>query len=118
MDNFNVFSFLFVLILMMIGAVGHWVHKKLRKEVQGTLLDYIFADYPGRSASVLGVFLVSSATVGATTVSAIVDPFMLWDQLVTTRSIPSICAAGIGAALTHGWSFNSGINKGAKNGIE
>jgi hypothetical protein len=117
METFNLFSFLFVLALMFLGAVAHWLHKKLRREVQGSIVDYFVADYPGRSASVIVVFIGSAAGVGFTDIAHIIEPSMLWEQLRTTHTIPSICAAAIGGALTWGWSFDSGINKGASDGL-
>jgi len=108
----NILSFLLVFFLMLIGAIAHWVKKKHRKEIEGTLVDYFFADYPGRSASVLSIFVVTAATASATDASAIVDPVMLWHELATTYNIPTISMFAIGGALQSGWSFDSAINKG------
>jgi len=109
----NILSFVLVFFLMLIGAIAHWIKKKHRKEIEGTLVDYFFADYPGRSASVLSIFVVTAATASATDASAIVDPVMLWHELSTTYNIPTISVFAIGGALQSGWSFDSMINKGA-----
>jgi len=111
----NILSFILLFCIMLIGAVAHWVKKKVRGEVRGTLLDYFVADYPGRSASVLSMFIATAAVAASTDASAIVDPIMLWEQLRTTYTIPSISWFAMGGALSTGWSFDSGINKGGPN---
>jgi hypothetical protein len=110
----NLLTFLLLFILMCIGAVSHWIKKKVRKEVQGNIVDYFIADYPGRSASVIGIFIVTAATASATDASAIVDPIMLWHQIVTTYNIPTISMFALGGALQSGWSFDSAINRGGE----
>ena len=111
----NILSFVLMFILMMIGSVAHWTKKKIRKEVAGNIVDYYFADYPGRSISVIGVLLASAATAATSAASAIVDPMMLWHELATSYTIPSISFAAIGGALSWGWMFDSGLNKGASH---
>jgi hypothetical protein len=111
----NLLSFALLFFLMFTGAVAHWAKKKLRGELHGSLLDYFVADYPGRSVSVFGVFLVTATSAASTDASAIVDPIMLWTELVTSYTIPSISWFALGSALATGWMFDSGINKGAVN---
>ena len=110
----NILSFLIIFSLMLIGAVAHWAKKKMRKEVSGNIVDYFFADYPGRSVSVIGVLLASASAAATSEASTIIDPFMLWHEIVTNYTIPSISWLAIGGALTWGWTFDSGINKGAQ----
>lgn len=110
----NIFSFLLLFFLMLCGAIAHWINKKLRKEIEGTLIDYFIADYPGRSASVISVLIVTSFAASATDASAIVDPMMLWHELSTTYNIPTISMFAIGGALQSGWSFDSALNRGNK----
>lgn len=110
----NVISFLIIFSLMLAGAIGHWVKKKLRKEISGNIIDYFFADYPGRSVSVIGALLVSAVGAASSEASTIIDPAMLWNQLTTTYTIPTVSWFAIGGALTWGWTFDSGINKGSK----
>ena len=111
----NLYSFALIFALQMIGSVSHWISKKSRKEVVGSIIDYYLADYPGRSLSVIAVFAASSAAAASSSASAIIDPVMLWDQIVHYHTIPDVCVAAIGSALAWGWTFDSGINKGAKS---
>jgi len=109
----NVLSFLLLFTLMLVGAISHWVKKKSRKEVEGTILDYFFADYPGRSASVIAILFASAAGAATGDASSIVDPTMLWNELVQHYTIPTISWMAIGGALSWGWQFDSAVNKGS-----
>lgn len=108
----NIFSFALLFLLLVAGAIAHWVKKKMRGEIGGSLLDYFIADYPGRSVSVLGVLLFTATTTAASTAGAIVDPLILWQELITTYRIPSVSVLAIGGSLATGWAFDSGLNKG------
>lgn len=109
----NVISFLIIFTLMLIGAVAHWAKKKLRNEVTGNIVDYFIADYPGRSVSVLGVLIISAAGAATSEASAIIDPVMMWNEIVTNYTIPSVSWFALGGALSWGWMFDSGVNRGS-----
>lgn len=109
----NLLSFALVFVLMFIGAVAHWGKKKIRGEIGGSIIDYFIADYPGRSASVFSVFVLTATSAASTDASAIVDPLMLWAEIVAHYTIPTLSWYAIGGALASGWMFDSGINKGA-----
>lgn len=110
----NILSFLIIFALMIIGAVAHWMKKKARGEVNGSIIDYFYADYPGRSVSVIGLLLASAATAATSDASVIVDPIMIWGQLTQNYTIPSVSWVAMGGALSWGWAFDSGVNKGAE----
>lgn len=111
----NILSFVILFLFMLVGAIAHWVKKKLSGEIRGTLVDYFFSDYPGRSVSVLSVFIGTAFTVASTDASGIVDPIMLWEQVKATYTIPSVSWFALGGALSWGWSFDSAVNKGSKS---
>ena len=111
----NLYSFALFFILMFIGSVAHWAKKKARKEIAGNIIDYYLADYPGRSLSVIAVFAATAATAASSAASAIADPIMLWHEIIVNHTIPDVSFAAIGSALSWGWMFDSGLNKGASH---
>lgn len=110
----NLYSLSLVLALMVMGALAHWTKKKLFNEISGNLVDYLFMDYPGRTAAT-GTAIIAAAGAAAVSGAAdIIDPRLIWSMVQQTASLPAMSLFAIGGAFQSGWSFDSLLNKGGK----
>lgn len=109
----NLYSLVLVLALMLAGVVGHWVKKKARKEINGSLFDYLFLDNKVNSGVTGGSIMLAAMTASATGAADVIDPRLLWQMVTQTASIPAISLFALGAALQSGWQLDSMLNKGA-----
>lgn len=109
-DSINLYSFAFVLALMLLGAAIHWIKLRRSGRTTSTLLSYILTDNPGASAKAGGSIFVVAVAAAGTGVSDWIDPVMLWTVVRETHTMPSICFFGIGAALAGGYALDSGVN--------
>jgi len=109
-NSINLYSFAFVLFLMLLGASVHWLKLRHSGRTSSTLLAYIFTDNPAASAKAGGSIFVLAAVAAGTGVADWIDPVMLWVIVSETHTMPSICFFGIGAALAGGYMLDSGVN--------
>lgn len=109
-DSINLYSFAFVLFLMLLGAAVHWMKLRNSGRTNASLLAYIFTDNPAASAKAGGSIFALAALAAGTGVADWIDPVMLWTMAVETHTMPSICFFGIGSALSWGYIVDSGIN--------
>jgi hypothetical protein len=107
----NILPLLVFIAAALIGMVAHWYKKYKRGEVQGNLISYLLADYPGRSFSTL--LTIITIAFGAATTGAIdgLDLSVFWNMLLHGKAhIPTISV--VSSAFMLGWTLDSGINKG------
>jgi len=112
MESISLASFASFLVLSIFGAYLHYRKMVSTARHFGTLKDYLFADYPGRSASV-GVALIGTAWVSATSgMAGVLDPMVLYSFLAEGKlHIASINMAAL--AVGSGYAFDSALNKGS-----
>ena len=111
MQTLNIASFLIFTLAGFIGMAAHFAKKKKRGELQGRFVDYLVADYPGRTLSTVAVFLGASFTAATTGMLDGLDIERALDLAQLGQlHIPTINAL-VGAFML-GWMLDSGINKG------
>ena len=112
METISIASFASFLALSVAGA--YWHYRKVCRTGRhyGSLWDYLFADYPGRSGTV-GIMLVGSAWLTATSGTAdFINPLLVWELVRHGElHVPSIAVAYL--AVQSGYAFDSSINKGS-----
>lgn len=112
MTEISILSFLSFFVLSALGA--YWHYRKMRKTGRhnGTLFDYLFADYPGKSAAVWMALLGSSWAMATTGTADFINPELVWATLLAGKlHVPSIGVAAL--AVQSGYAFDSMLNKGA-----
>lgn len=111
MQSIDILSFVTFFILMLVGAYLHYI--KLCKQGRhfGGLVDYLVADYPGRTVSV-GIALLTASWAACTAgVADAINPELVWTMLMAGKiHIPSVTIA-VGAVVA-GAGFDSQLNKG------
>ena len=116
MNEVNVYSFLAVLFFQCVGVYVHWRKMKRGKRATGKFIDYMLADYPGRSVATF-VVLLGSAWISASSGTADnINPEVLWALLVNAK-LHGASINGIIAALTAGYAIDSIANKGEKESV-
>lgn len=108
--SINLYSFAFVLALMLLGAAIHWMKLRHSGRSTASLMEYIFTDNPMASAKAGGSIFVVAAAAAGTGAADWIDPVMLWTIVSETHTMPSICFFGIGAAIAGGYMMDSGVN--------
>ena len=111
MTEISVTSFLAFFILSVVGA--YWHYRKVRKTGRhdGTLIDYLLADHPQRSAYVWMALALSSWTAATSGVADFINPELVWTLLTQGKlHIPSISIMVV--AVQSGYQFDSWLNKG------
>lgn len=109
-NSINLYSFAFVLFLMLLGATIHWAKLRHSGRTRASLLAYIFTDNIAASAKAGGSIFAVAAAAAGTGVADWIDPVMLWQIVISTHTMPSICFFGIGAAVAGGYMLDSGVN--------
>lgn len=107
----NILALIIFIFFGLIGMVAHWFKKRKRGEVQGNLIAYLFADYPGRSFSTLATFLTISYGAAA---SGAIDGLNIphFVEMLSQGKLDTSTIGVIGSAFMLGWTLDSGINKG------
>lgn len=111
MQTINLISLGIFVLVAFLGAVGHWAKKKRRKEVQGTLYDYMVADAPGSTTAMAAAILVAAVTAAMTGALDGLNLGVAWAYL-KVGNIPLPTAHVLVSAFTLGWMADSGLNKG------
>ena len=109
----NLYSLALVFALMLAGAVGHWVKKKMRKEVRGSLYDYLFLDNKAGTGLTTGSIVMAALAASGTGAADVIDPRLMWEMVTQTASLPAISLFALGAAFQSGWQLDSMLNSGA-----
>ena len=109
-SSVNLYAFVFVLAVMLVGAAVHWVKLRKSGRTESSLLDYILTDNPKASAKAGGSILVTAAVAAGTDVANLMDPIVLWSIVSETHTMPSICFFCIGGAFAFGYMADSGVN--------
>lgn len=113
MESINILSLFVFIGMAFVGAIAHWYKKKRRGEIQGKLIDYLFADYPGSTGAMAVAILV--AAIGAVMTGALagldVQNVM---HAVSAGNFPMSAAHVLSSAFTLGWMADSALNRGAK----
>ena len=112
METISIASFASFLAFSVAGAYWHYRKMCSTGRHYGSLWDYLFSDYPGRSGTV-GIMLLGSAWLTATAGTAdFINPQLVWELLRHGElHVPSIAVAYL--AVQSGYAFDSSINKGS-----
>lgn len=107
----NLYSMSVFFLASLLGLVTHWYKMSKRGQTVSTLIEYLFSDYPGRSAST--VFVLIGVAFGAVQTGAAdtIDLRILWGTLMNGELYMPSFNALIGA-FTIGWVTDSSVNKG------
>lgn len=118
MTEFNIWSLLMVFVLQCFGAFEHWRIMRRDGRVSGTFLkDYLFADYPGRSALTIALIAGSSWMAALGGAADYLNPQLLLSMLQHEAIDAKLAAAITGAVTTSylaGYGFDSRFNKGGQ----
>lgn len=109
--NLNITQLCLFIAIGLIGMWSHWFKKSRRGELHGRFVDYLFADYPGRSMSTLTVLLVASFTAASQGAISGLDIITAIKWLEHGQLYWPTCGV-ISSAFSIGWMLDSGINKG------
>lgn len=112
-DSLNILTLLIFMSFAFLGAIIHWAKKKLRGDIRGNLIDYLFADHPGGTGQ-MAAFIVFAAW-GAASTGALDG--LNWDVTMAylkVWNIPWPTIHVLAGAITIGWAADSGLNKGIK----
>ncbi len=113
----SVWSLLAVFVVQCLGAYEHWRVMKKDGRVSGSFFgDYLFADYPGRSALTILLIAASSWMAALGGAADYLNPALLIDLLKNGSINVKLAAAITGAASTAylaGYGFDSRFNKGS-----
>ncbi len=113
MESISILSFLSFLVFSLCGAYYHYRKVRSTGRHNGSLYDYLIADYPGRTG---GVWLALIGAAWGSATSGIADninPQLLWSLFCQGQlHIPSVNVAIL--AATAGYTFDSAINKGSE----
>jgi len=112
----NMWSLFMVFLLQCLGAWEHWRLMKREGRVSGDFFrDYLFSDYPGKSALTIALIAASSWLAALGGAADYLNPELLW-ALVTNGMIDTKLGAAITGAVTTsflaGYGFDSRFNKG------
>ena len=112
METISIASFASFLAFSVAGAYWHYRKMCSTGRHYGSLWDYLFSDYPGRSGTV-GIMLLGSAWLTATAGTAdFINPQLVWELFRHGElHVPSIAVAYL--AVQSGYAFDSSINKGS-----
>lgn len=107
----NILALLIFIASGMIGMIAHWYKKKRRGEVNGNLISYMLADYPGRSFTTLTTFLTIAYGAAA---SGAIDGLNLphFVELLSNGKLDTGTVGVIASAFMLGWTLDSAVNKG------
>jgi hypothetical protein len=109
----NLYSLSVFLLASLLGLWAHWLKKRARKEVTGKFIDYLIADYPGRSLGTGFVLMGAAFTAVQTGAADAIDMRLIWATLKQGNLyLPTFNA--LAGAFTLGWAVDSAINKGEK----
>ena len=110
MTEINLWSFLSVVTLQLVGAYVHWRKMRKTKRVTGNFYDYIIADSPGHSVAT-GLAILSAAWLSTSSGAGdLINPELMVAMLSKgILHVPSI--NGVIAALTAGYALDSVLNK-------
>lgn len=111
MQSINILSLLAFISAAFLGACAHWAKKKRRKEIQGTLYDYMVADKPGSTTAMAAAIAAAAVTAAMTGALDGLDLHVAWAYL-KVWNIPMPTAHVLVSAFTLGWMADSGLNKG------
>ncbi len=107
----NLYSLSVFFVASLLGLWAHWVKKRTRDEVSGKFIDYLFADYPGRSIGTGFVLLGMAFTAVQTGAADAIDMRLIWAMLkIGNLYLPTFNA--LAGAFALGWTVDSAINKG------
>jgi len=120
MMELNMWSFLVVYLLQVLGAFDHWRLMKKGYRIRGSFFDYLFGAYPGRTIGTYAALLASAWASCEAGVADNLNPellFGLFNHLIETGNITMKTAITIitaaGLSVTTGYGFDSRFNKGA-----
>lgn len=111
MESISILSFIAFFILSAAGAYFHY--RKVRKTGRhdGTLWDYLIADYPARTGAVWLALLGSSWAAATSGVADNINPELVWALLMVGKlHIASVNIMVL--AVMSGYTFDSALNKG------
>jgi hypothetical protein len=112
----NVYSLLIVFVLQCLGAHSHWRLMLREGRVSGGFFrDYLFADYPGKTATTIFLIALSSWLAALGGAADYLNPQLVYTLLVSGSIDPVLGAAITGGATTAfmaGYGFDSRFNKG------
>lgn len=116
MIEINIYSFLAVLFFQCVGAFSHWFKMKKTSRAQGTFIDYMIADYPGRSVATGAVFVVAAWMSAISGAADNINPELMW-ALLSKGILHAPSINGIIAAITAGYALDSMANKAQKDSV-
>lgn len=118
----NIYSLLVVFALQCLGAYEHWRLMKKEGRVNGGFIrDYLFSDYPGKTAATIALIALSSWLAALGGAADYLNPQLLYALLSSGTIDPVLGAAITGGATTAfmaGYGFDSRFNKGTKESPE
>lgn len=109
--NININQLVLFIVIGMLGIYAHWYKKTRRDELRGRFIDYLIADYPGRTMSTLAVFLGASFTAASQGAISGLD-MQLAVKMLGQGQLYWPTFGVISSAFMLGWTCDSGINKG------
>lgn len=105
---------LVVFLLQFLGLYEHWRLMRKEKRIKGKFINYIFSQYPGRSASVF-LILVGTAWLSALSGAAnYLNPLLLFTVIENGEIHIELATAITGAVITSfgvGYAVDSRFNK-------
>jgi len=117
--NVNVWSLLVVFLLQCLGAYGHWRVMKKEGRVNGNFFtDYLFADYPGKTALTVLLLAGNSWLAALSGAADYLNPQLLLSLIENSAIDIHLGAAitgGVTGAYLAGYGFDSNFNKGSND---
>lgn len=111
MQTINLLTLTIFVAAGLAGIWAHWFKKHKRAELLCTFREYLLEDYPGRSMSMIGVFIGMSFAAAASGAINGLDLAIAWSLIKHgTVHVPTVSV--ISSAFMLGWTLDSAINKG------
>lgn len=117
--DINIWSLLVVFLLQCFGAYGHWRVMLKEGRVNGNFfIDYLFADYPGKTMFTIFLLAANSWLAALSGAADYLNPQLLLALIqngVIDAKLAAAITGGVAGAYYAGYGFDSNFNKGSNS---